>query len=156
MKVNSDGTFSPKSGTSTFEKVASRTAVVKAINKEIKNGKKSELTKIVSSKKKIKSKSLALAVSKKDEVVVRHLTDACKTIGTVLGSLTTLLNVDTIVLGGGVIEAIEDFMVPKIKESFSKAVLPEPGKEVKIVATKLGDDAPLYGGIALAEEFIKD
>jgi len=32
-------------------------------------------------------------------------------------------------------------------------VLPEPGKIVKIIATKLGDDAALYGGLALADEF---
>jgi len=32
--------------------------------------------------------------------------------------------------------------------------LPEPGKNVQIVATNLGDDAPLYGGISLVEEFL--
>ena len=42
----------------------------------------------------------------------------------------------------------------EVQKSFNKAVLPEPGKNVKIVATNLGDDAPLYGGIALAEEFL--
>ena len=79
---------------------------------------------------------------------------ACKTIGTVLGSLTTLLNLDTIVLGGGVVEANEKFMLTRIQESFSKSVIESAGKIVKINATKLGDDAPLYGGMALAEEFL--
>ena len=41
-----------------------------------------------------------------------------------------------------------------MKENFSKSVLPEPGKDVKIVLTKLGDDAPLFGGLSLAEEFL--
>ena len=44
--------------------------------------------------------------------------------------------------------------MPKIKKEFQKAVLPEPGKTVEVISTKLGDDAPLYGGLALAEEFL--
>ena len=103
---------------------------------------------------KIKSSALSKAVESGDKLVIKHVKKACKITGGLLGSLTTLLNVDTIVLGGGVIEAMGEFMLPEIKKAFSKAVLPEPGREVKIVNTTLGDDAPIYGGIALAEEFL--
>lgn len=72
-----------------------------------------------------------------------------------LGSIATLLNLDSIILGGGVIESLNDFMLPKIRKAFNKAVLPEPGKIVKIDYTRLGDDAPLYGGIKLAQEFLE-
>ena len=51
-------------------------------------------------------------------------------------------------------EAMDEFMIPQIKSAFKQAVLEEPGKGVKLFATKLGDDAALYGGIALAEEFL--
>lgn len=152
MKVCSKGSLSPGSEKTTFENIASRTAVVAAIKQEIEKGTDSILKK--ASKTKIKSKTLARAVSEGDKLAVKHINSACKVIGTVLGSVTTLLNIDTIVLGGGVVEAMNEYMLPLIEKSFAKTVLPEPGKFVKIVPTKLGDDAPLYGGISLAEEFL--
>ncbi len=152
MKVSSNGYLNLKAGKSTFENIASRTAIVKAIKKDLKENPSvnSELRK----KKRIKSKALAKAVKGKDKIAVFHIKQAGKVIGTVLGSITTLLNVDTIVLGGGVLEAMSDFMMPVIEKSFYKAVLEEPGKHVKLFVTKLGDDAPLFGGVALAEEFL--
>ncbi len=154
MKVNSKGNLLSKDKNSTFELLSSRTAIVRDIKKELKNGKKSILKEYESPKKLLKSRGLALAVKKSDPLAVKYVSKAAVTIGTVLGSLVTLLNLDTIVLGGGVFEAMGDFMIPKVRKAFNKSVLPEPGKAVKIVQTKLGDDAAIYGGIALAEEFI--
>lgn len=153
MLVESKGLFSSKSKKSTFELTASRTAIVRDIKKDLRKGKKSLLNEYKSPKKALKSKGLALAVKKGDPIATKYVCKAAVTIGTVIGSVTTLLNLDSIILGGGVIEAMHEFMVPRIKSAFKDAVLPEPGKNVKITATKLGDDAALYGGIALAEEF---
>ncbi len=152
MKVCSKGCISSSSSKSTFENIASRTAIVESIKREISEGASTIIKK--AGKSKIKSKTLAKAVKENDKLVKEHIENACKVIGSVLGSVTTLLNIDTIVLGGGVIEAMNDYMLPIIEKSFRKSVLPEPGKFVKIVATELGDDAPLYGGIGLAEEFL--
>jgi len=154
MRINPKGRPSKKSKL-TFENIASRTAVVNAIVEEIKNGKKSYLSSIVKKGKRIKSKSLKAAVEAQDELVIEHLTGSARIIGSVLGSIATLLNLDSIILGGGVIESLNDFMLPKIRKAFNKAVLPEPGKIVKIDYTRLGDDAPLYGGIKLAQEFLE-
>jgi glucokinase len=154
MKVNAKGNLLSKDKNSTFELIASRTAVVRDIKKELNSGKKSILKEYKSSKKLLKSKGLAFAVKKSDQLAVKYVSKSAVSIGTVLGSLVTLLNLDTIVLGGGVFEAMGDFMMPKVRKAFIKSVLPEPGKTVKIVQTKLGDDAAIYGGIALAEEFL--
>lgn len=154
MKVNKKGEFSTNPKDGTFENIASRTAIVEAIKKDIANGKSSVLAEVEGKKGKIKSKALASAVVSKDKVAVKHVNRACKVIGTVLGSLTTLLNIDTIVLGGGVIEAMGEYMIGKIEKSFNSSVLPEPGKAVKLVVTNLGDDAPLFGGVELANEFM--
>lgn len=154
MKVSANGKLSGKKIDTTFETLASRTAIVNAIKKEIKKGKKTILTKLSDGKNKIKSKMLLTALQKKDKLVVKQLNNAATIIGNVLGSVTTLLNIDTIVIGGGVFEAMGDYLLPIVKENFEKSVLPEPGKDVKIVLTKLGDDAPLFGGLSLAEEFL--
>jgi glucokinase len=155
IKVNKKGELSGSRLESTFELVASRTAIVTGIRKDLKKKKKGALKGYTSNKKLIKSKLLQGALKNGDPVVVKQVKNACEAIGTVLGSVTTLLNIDTIVLGGGVIEAMGGFMLPKIKDSFKLSVLKGLDKNVKIFATKLGDDAPLYGGIALAEEFLK-
>ncbi len=152
MSVCNNGSLSAENGVE-FEKLASRTAVVNGIISQIKKKKKSVLKEHVDKNKKIKSKAIAKAIAEKDKVVIEEVTKACKIIGSVLGSITTLLNLDTVVLGGGLIEANHEFMLPKIKTQFRKTVMKDVGKKTKIVVTKLGDDAPLFGGVALAEEF---
>ncbi len=153
MKVTANGSLSGGKKNLTFENIASRTAIVDAIKKDLKKHPESVLSEM--EKKRIKSKALANAVAKGDKYVIGHIESACKVIGTVLGSINTLLNFDTIVLGGGVIEAMGDFMMPLISKAFYKSVLEEPGKQVTLLSTKLGDDAPLLGGVALTEEFSK-
>lgn len=136
-----------------FEAVASRLAIVRDIKKDLKTAKKSILKEYVQNKKPIKSKAIAAGVKQKDPVVLKHVDNSCNYIGMNIANITNLLNIDLVVLGGGVIEALEKYMVPKIKDSFKKHVLKDASKAVSIFATKLGDDAALYGGVALAEEF---
>lgn len=154
MRIDEMGNIaSSKKGSTTFESLASRTGIVNSIKKDIKEGQPSIITKLAG-KKGIKSKILATAVAEKDKVAVKRVKEACDIIGTVLGSIVTLTNIDTIVLGGGVVEAMGDYMHQNIEKSFRKSVLKEPGEACKIVVTTLGDDAALYGGLALAEEFL--
>jgi len=154
MRVDAKGFLSNGSDLAGFENIASRTAMVNSIIKRSKK-EKSYLNKYIKKGEKIKSKHLAKAIAKDDKLVKEVISDGCKVIGTLLGSITTLLNLDTIVVGGGAVEANEDFMLPKIKKAFDNAAIKETGKIVKIKGTKLGDDAALYGGLGLAEEFLK-
>jgi glucokinase len=153
IRVDAKGNFSTSQNSTTLESSAARPAIVEAIKKDLRRGKRSLLKEYKSPKKILKSKGLAMALKKGDPLATKYISKACNTIGTAIGSITTLLNLDTIVIGGGVIEAMGDYMLPKIKAAFKEAVLKDPGKGVKIFATKLGDDAALYGGIALSEEF---
>jgi glucokinase len=138
-----------------FEAIASRTAMVNHIINDIKKGKKkSVLSSLVKSNQRIKSGALRNAIKAGDKVVTKRITEACVTIGDVLSSITNLMNFDMIVLGGGVIEALENYMLPIIKKEFQNHVLTDSAKGIKILASKLGDDVAIYGGIALAEEFL--
>ena len=137
-----------------FEAVASRTAIAKNIQKDIKAGKKSVIAKLVKSGDRIKSGALAKAIREEDKVVVKRIKEGCETIGRVLASVSNLMNFDMFVLGGGLIEALEHFMLPIIKASFVDNVMAETGKGVKIIAARLGDDAAIFGGIPLTEEFL--
>lgn len=138
-----------------FEALASRTAIVKNIIYDVKKlKKKSVLADLIKSNQRIKSGALKNAIDKKDKVVTQRITEACEVIGDVLGSVCNLMNFDMIVLGGGVIEALGYFVMPIIKEEFHNHVFDAAEKGVKIVASKLGDDAAIYGGLALVEEFL--
>ena len=61
-----------------------------------------------------------------------------------------ILNPQVIVLGGGVIDALEDEMMAIIIETAHDYALPGTEKGVEIVASKLGDNAGIYGGAVLA------
>jgi len=137
-----------------FEALASRTAIVRDITKQVKLGKRSLLAKLLKEKVPIKSKAISNALKKNDAVTVKTVTTAAVVIGKTLANINNLLNLQMIVLGGGVMEAAADFMTPIIKKSFKENSLKDAGKAVKIYAAKLGDEAALYGGIALAEEFL--
>ena len=134
-----------------FEAVASRTAMARDILKELKRGQKSSITKVLTENKKIKSKALKFALKEKDPLVTKIVKDKSIIIGKQLGSITNLLNVDTIVLGGGVTEALGKYIVPWIKKGFKETVL-EDLKTVDIFATELGDDAAIYAGYYLYDE----
>ncbi len=152
--VSNKGEFGSSPKDSTFENTASRTAIVKSIIADIKDDKKNPLHDVIKTRGKIKSKALAHAVESNNKIAIKHVNRACTAIGSVFGSITTLTNLDTIVLGGGVVEAMGDYVLPLIEESFHNSVLPEPGKNVKLVVTKLGDDAALYGAVGLSDEFM--
>lgn len=137
-----------------FEAVASRTAIVRNILVDKRTKKKSIIGKLVPPGEKIKSRALAEAVRKKDKIVFEHLRNACNVIGMVSASISNLLNIDMIVYGGGLMEALGDDLLPMIRTSYYKHVLADAVKGTKLVKTKLGDDAALYGGIALAQEFL--
>ena len=137
-----------------FESLASRTAIVRNIVKDIKAGKRSVLSKLVKGKIQIKSKSLLSAALEEDAVTWRHIRKSCDVIGKTLASVNNLLNLEMIVLGGGVIEAMKKQTVPLIKASFKEYSLKDASQKTKVVVSKLMDDAALFGGIPLAKEFL--
>lgn len=141
-----------KKSNMTFENFASRTAVVSRIIESIQDGESSILKDYVMKGRKIKSKAIAEAINSGDKLVMEHLTDSSKVIGNMLGNLQTFLNFDTIVLGGGVVEAAGDFVLPIIQKSFKKSYFDVTGENTKIVSTKIGDDAPLFGGWEVINE----
>ena len=65
-----------------------------------------------------------------------------------------LLAPDIIVFGGGLIEAMPDYMLPIIEKKARKRVLPSLQSVFKIKEAKLGDDAGVMGAAALAKQMV--
>ena len=55
-----------------------------------------------------------------------------------------------VVLGGGVIDALEDEMMSIITETAFDYAMPGTVKGIEIIASKLGDNAGITGGAVLA------
>jgi glucokinase len=68
-----------------------------------------------------------------------------------LGGAITLMNPQRVVLGGGVTKSGEGWW-RVVRETARAQALPEI--PVDIVLASLGDDAPLWGAVALAQRLI--
>jgi len=132
-----------------LETEASRTAITRIINEEIKKGKKSLITKLTEDTKVIKSGILAQAIKKKDKVTIKAVNYAAEELGLVTGNLINMFDFDCVVFAGGVMEAIGNFMLPVIKEKAKETALKSNYKNTKIFISHLKDDAALLGGYAL-------
>ncbi|MDR0520928.1 MAG: ROK family protein [Planctomycetaceae bacterium] len=129
-----------------FESLASRTAIERDIRETLESGEKSCL-KI--SGNVIKSGSLAKALKAEDKIVTTIMRYASQVIGYVCLTVRHLLDPEVIVLGGGVMEACQNFMMPVIEEIMSNDQLPAaPGKR-QVLVSSLGDNAVVLGAVAL-------
>lgn len=82
-----------------------------------------------------------------DEVAKAAIGDAGRVLGAALAGLATAVDVDAVVIGGGVAQIGPEFLEPA-RESFVDAVL-EPLKTVPVLVAALGNDAPIVGAAEL-------
>ncbi len=81
--------------------------------------------------------------------------DACRYIGIAVSAVVHLLAPDTIVLGGGLVEAMPKLFVDEVRDSARKHVMKSYEDVFKVVTAKLGDDATAIGAAAWAMECVK-
>ena len=98
----------------------------------------------------MKSGDLRKALRKGDKLVGKVVEDAAEYTGIAVANFINVFNPEVIVLGGGVIDALEDEMMSIITETAMDYAMAGTSKGIEIVATKLGDNAGIYGGAVLA------
>ena len=104
----------------------------------------------------IRSGALASSVEHGDKVVKQLVEEAAETIGYAVANVVHLLAPDKIVLGGGLIEAMEDLIVSKVRSVARANVMSVYKDRFKVVAAKLGDDAGVQGAAAWAKRKIQE
>jgi glucokinase len=82
-----------------------------------------------------------------DEIAARTIGDAGRVLGAALAGLATALDVDGVVIGGGVAQIGSGFFDPA-RSMFADAVL-EPLRHIPVRPAALGTDAPLVGAAEL-------
>jgi glucokinase len=133
-----------------FESLASRTAIERFIREAVNNGEKSIITELNGgSLEVIKSGSLAKALKAKDRVVTTIMHYVSQVIGHACLTVRHLLDPEVIVLGGGVMEACQKFMMPIIEAVVVNDRLLAASSKRRVLLSSLRDDAVVLGAVAL-------
>ncbi|MCU0772730.1 MAG: ROK family protein [Verrucomicrobia bacterium] len=134
-----------------LEALGSRTAMFKRIESAVDDGRSTALLDIVGDDLSLlKSSHLLEALEAGDKLVRQVVEEAAHFIGIGAANLVNLFNPEYIVLGGGVICALEDAMVKPIIETAREYIFPGAERGLQFLASKLGDDAGITGAAVLA------
>lgn len=158
LVIHANGRLCGCGGRGHLEAYASRTAITKSIIGDLKRGRPSSLAKHLPDLANdapggtaLRSGLLADAVQARDELAVEAIEDAGRYLGYGLASAINLLNPSKVVLGGGVIEAVD--LLFKIAESRARReALPAAAKRVEIARAGLGDNSGVVGAALLGGE----
>lgn len=100
----------------------------------------------------IRSGAIADAVKNGDKMIQRLVEDAAEVIGAAVVNIVHILAPDTIILGGGLVDAMEDLFVGAVKKMAKNNVMTVYKDSFDVKAAKLGDDAGVMGAAAWAKD----
>jgi glucokinase len=136
-----------------FEALAGRAAIFRRLQSMVKEGQKTVLTDMLGANlEDMRSGDLRKAIRRGDKLVEKVVEEAAEYIGIAIANLINVINPEMVVLGGGVIDALEDEMMAIIIETAHDYALAGTDKDIQIIASKLGDDAGITGAAVLARK----
>jgi glucokinase len=158
--IHANGRICGCGGRGHLEAYASRTGMTRAIWGEVRRGRKSVISELLPNVDPtdpavppIKSGVVRKALDQKDEVVREVIEEGGHYLGLGLANVVNFLNPRRIILGGGVIEAVDEFFLAAERET-RKYALTHAGQEVEIVRAGLGDFSGVVGAAVLAAEAV--
>lgn len=138
-----------------LEAYASRTAIVRTILSGLHAGRPSVLSEIAPNANPedpggsgIRSGALADALSQGDELTTEMITMGARYLAGGLSSVINLYNPHLIILGGGLIQAVDLFFGVAASHARQES-LPLPRRDVNIVKASLGDNSGIVGAAHL-------
>ncbi|MGD8794118.1 MAG: ROK family protein, partial [Anaerolineae bacterium] len=152
MVVAADGPVCGCGRRGCLEAVASRTAIERDIRNGLAAGRESLIPKLTKGgKKRLTSGVLAKALRKGDPLVTEVMRRAQWYLGLLTASVVNLIDPEMVVLGGGVVEALDEEFLAPIRTTARQHFIQQTGAdEVRIVAAELGDHAGVLGAAVLA------
>ncbi len=127
-----------------LEANAGRLAIERKIKKRIRAGQKSYLEEAIK-KRRITSSLIREAIFVNDPVVTPVMESAVEHLARGLANLFNILDPDAIVLGGGVVEALGDWIMPRLIKKVAPLTVGRNKKDVDIRMAQLGDNTILLG-----------
>ena len=149
-------TISTPDGKSKFRTVedhAGRTGMRRVIAREMQNHPESIIFQLTrGDAARIGTNELAEAFHGEDELTCRIIARGADLLGIAIANFVTFLAVDTVIIGGGITEALGERYIDLIRKAFERDVFPARCRACRIVATELKADAGLLGAALLARD----
>ncbi|MDP3791649.1 MAG: ROK family protein [Candidatus Omnitrophota bacterium] len=149
VPIGIDGPKCNCGGRACVEAYVGNRYIIKDVEARIKKGEKTLIKKLVGGElSKITPETIDEAARKGDRFARQVWIDAGNKVGIGLAGVVNLLNIEKIVIGGGVAEAGK-ILFDSIKRTISERAMKLPAKTVKVVKAKLGYDAGVIGAATL-------
>lgn len=133
-----------------LEAYASRSAIETRIEGALKKGRKSCILEYLENGKSITSSMIQKSIERDDELVTQCVTEASEYLSGGIASVINFINPKLVVLGGGLIEAVDFFYQKTIKKARSKS-LPVPAQKIEFKKALLGDFSGVIGAAFLED-----
>jgi glucokinase len=150
ITIDTDGDECECGNTGCLETVASAPNIVRRANERLNRDSTSSLSKLATNKD-FTADDMAREAKEGDDFSLMMIERTGKYIGTGVASVINLLNIERIVLGGGVMQAGELILNPIIQEAKRRAFQP-CFESTQILAAALGEDAATIGAAMLARD----
>ncbi|MDD3236586.1 MAG: ROK family protein [Candidatus Gastranaerophilales bacterium] len=137
-------------GNGCLEAYGSRLAVEKRISGALRKGRKSDISNYLVEGKGIKTSMMKKALDNGDELVIQSLEEGAEYLACGLASVINFYNPALIILGGGLVDAIDFFYHKAIKIAKGKS-LPTPAEAIEFKKAELGDFSGVIGASLLSE-----
>ena len=149
MTVVAGGRICPCGSRGCLEAYASRTAMTHAIAAEIKRGRHSVVkVHLEAGAEVLRSGMIADAIKAKDELVTEVVLESAEYLAYGLASIINFYNPQKMILGGGVIEAMDEIF-DRATQRARQIALPPPARTVEFARAALGDNAGMVGAATL-------
>lgn len=149
MVVNNDGAICGCGSKGCLEAYASKTAMQKFIQAQLKKGRKSQLDATMALGGVIKSSALENAYKEKDPLATEVIDQAIHYLGLATANYVNVFHPEMFIFGGGILESFGQDMLDRIIKEAQCHAMPGLVKDVDFRLSQLGDDAGVYGGYAL-------
>jgi glucokinase len=134
-----------------LEALASRRALERDIRQAVKQGAATNVVELNGGGLGvIKSRVLREALNRKDPLITQVMKRLAMILGKACISMKHIFNPELIILGGGLMEACGEFLLPRIRQEVNTdPFFTAPIDPCRIVLSQLGDDAVILGAVAL-------
>lgn len=150
ITIDTDGAECLCGNTGCLETVASGPNIVRRANERLNRDSTSSLSKLAMNKD-FTADDMAREATEGDDFALMMIERTGKFIGTGVASIINLLNIERVVLGGGVMQAGDLILNPIIQEAKRRAFQP-CFEATQIVVASLGADAATIGAALLARD----
>lgn len=150
MIVDLNGRQCNCGGHGCLEAYASRSAIERRIEGALKKGRKSCILDYLETGKSISSSMIQKSIEREDELVLQYVTEASEYLSGGIASIINFINPEKIILGGGLIEAVDYFYQKTVKKAKAKS-LPVPAEKISFEKAKLGDFSGVIGAVFLED-----